>query len=220
MNKQQGVDFYPPQTVQPFAVMDSIFRLGLAKPGNFELVTFDISSRVNLHLTAARKNAAAGKPYTVQLPWYAQGRWTPEFRTQFTQYWQQLGSQTGSPVAPIPVPAADGGFETRAVRIRPEMVARVTPVDMNIVYQRLTLPTESRFDLVIGTNIFLYYGGFEQSLARANVASMLAPGGYLLTNDKLPDTVPSGLEQVMVTAVPMTTPPVITDYVYCYRRTK
>jgi hypothetical protein len=47
---------------------------------------------------------------------------------------------------------------------------------------------------------------------------MLKPGGFLLSNDKLPDTVPSGLEQVMVTEVPMTGPPVITDYIYCYRR--
>ncbi len=69
---------------------------------------------------------------------------------------------------------------------------------MNIVFQRLPLAPEERFDLIIGTNIFLYYGGFEQSLARANVAAMLKPGGYLLSNDKLPDTVPSGLEQVMV----------------------
>jgi hypothetical protein len=219
VNKRQGVDYYPPQTVQPFAVMDALFRLGLAKPDDFKLVTFDISSRVNLHLAAARKNATAGKPYTVQLLWYTAGRFTPEFRAQFTQYWQRLGSQIGSPVAPIPVPAAIEGFETRAVSIRPAMVDRVKPVDMNIVYQRLPLPPDGRFDLIIGTNIFLYYGGFEQSLARANVSAMLAPGGYLITNDKLPDTVPSGLELVMVTPIPLTTPPVSTDYMYCYRRT-
>ena len=102
---------------------------------------------------------------------------------------------------------------------RAGLQARVKPVDMNIVYQRLPLPPDGRFDLIIGTNIFLYYGGFEQSLARANVSAMLAPGGYLITNDKLPDTVPSGLELVMVTPIPLTTPPVSTDYMYCYRRT-
>ena len=90
---------------------------------------------------------------------------------------------------------------------------------MNIVFQHLPLPPEERFDLIIGTNIFLYYGAFEQSLARANVAAMLKSGGYLLSNDKLQDTVPSGLEQVMSTEIPMTGVPVITDYIYCYRRT-
>jgi predicted TPR repeat methyltransferase len=90
---------------------------------------------------------------------------------------------------------------------------------MNIVYQRLPLAPDDRFDLIIGTNIFVYYGTFEQSLARANVSAMLKPGGHLLSNDKLPDTVPSGLDQEMVTDIPMTPPPVITDYIYCYRRT-
>src|SRR5271166_5082614 len=219
-NKQAGLDYYPPQTTQPFAVMDSLFRLGLANPDNIELYTLDISSRVNLHIEAARKNAAMGRPYTVQLPWYAEGRLTDEFRAKFTQYWRSLGARIGEPVAPIPVPEADAGFETRAVKIRPAVVSRVKPVDMNIVFQRLNLPPGEGFDLIIGTNIFLYYGGFEQSLARVNVAAMLKPGGYLLSNDKLQDTVPSGLEQVLVTTIPMTPVPVITDYMYCYRRTK
>jgi hypothetical protein len=218
-NKQQGLDFYPPQTVQPFAVLDSLFRLGLSSPDNIELYTMDISSRVNLHIEAARKNAASGRAYTVQLPWYADGRWTDEFRFKFTQYWQRLGAKIGEPVAPSPVPEASLGFETRAVKIRPAVVNRVKPVDMNIVFQRLPLAPEERFDLIIGTNIFLYYSGFEQSLARVNVAAMLKSGGYLLSNDKLQDTVLAGLEQVMVTEIPMTGAPVITDYIYCYRRT-
>jgi len=45
------------------------------------------------------------------------------------------------------------------------------------------------------------------------------PGGYLLSNDKLQDSVPSSLKQVMVTEIPMTGAPVMTDYIYCYRRT-
>ena len=218
VNKQEGVDFYPPQTVQPFAVMDSLIRLGLTNPDSVEVYTFDISSRVNLHIEAARKNAALGRSYTVQLPWYAEGRWTNEFRASFIQYWQRLGSKIGDPVAAIPVPESAAGFQTRAVKLRPAVVNRIKPVDMNIVFQRLSLPPADRFDLIIGTNIFLYYGAFEQSLARANVSAMLKPGGYLLSNDKLQDTVPSGLELVMVSEIPMTGTPVITDYIYCYRR--
>jgi hypothetical protein len=218
VNKQEGVDFYPPQTVQPFAVLDSLFRLGLASPNTVEMYTFDISRRVNLHIAAARKNATLGRSYTLQLPWFAGGRWTDAFRASFTRYWQELGSKIGEPVAPIPVPEAATGFQTRAVKVRPAVVNRITPVDMNIVFQRLPLAPDERFDLIIGTNIFLYYGAFEQSLARANVAAMLKPGGHLLSSDKLADTVPSGLDQVMVTEIPMTTPPVITDYLYCYRR--
>lgn len=220
VNKQEGVDYYPPQITQPFAVLDTLFRLGLAKPDAIQLYTFDISSRVNLHLAAARKNAALGQPYTVQLPWYAEGRWTDDFRAKFTAYWQGLGAQIGQPVAAIAVPPQSPGFATRAVQIHPEAVEVITPVDMNIVFQRLPLAPGERFDLIIGTNIFLYYGGFEQALARVNIASMLTPGGYLLSNDKLDDTYAAGLEQVQVTDIPMTTPPVITDSIYTYRRTQ
>ena len=220
VNKQQGVDYYPPQTTQPFAVLDSLFRLGLAKPEDVELDTFDISSRVNLHIEMTRKNAALGRAYTVQLPWFTEGRWSDDFRGKFTQYWQNLGAKIGDPVAAIAVPPEATGFTTKAVDVRPAIVSRVKPVDMNIVFQWLPLAPEQRFDLIIGTNIFLYYGGFEQALARANVAAMLKPGGYLLSNDKLEDTVPSGMEQVMAIEIPMTGAPVITDYIYCYRRTE
>lgn len=217
VNKQEGVDFYPPQTVQPFALLDSLLRLGLAKDGAIEIQTLDISSLVNSHLAAVRKNAAGGRPYTVQLPWFAGGRWSADFRGKFNAYWQALGSRIGDPVAPIPVPAALAGIETRAIRIRPAMAARVNPVDMNIVYQVLPGAPGERFDLIVGTNIFLYYGAFEQSLARSNMAAMLKAGGYLLSNDKLADGAASGLDLAMTTEIPMTEAPVITDYMFCYR---
>jgi len=219
VNKQEGVDYYPPQTTQPFAVLDSLLRLQLAHSDSIQIYTLDISPRVNLHIDHALKNAAAGRSYVMQLPWYADGRWTDAFRSQFTQYWQGLGAQIGQPAQAIPVPDRSPGFATRAVQVRPTMVSRITPVNMNIVFQRLPLPADGRFDLIIGTNIFLYYAGFEQSLARVNVAAMLQPGGLLLSNDKLEDKVPDGLQQVLITEIPMTTPPVITDYIYCYRRT-
>ena len=104
VNKQEGVDYYPPQTTQPFTLLDSLFRLDLAKPEDVELFTIDISPRVNLHVTTAKQNAATGQPYTVQLPWYAEGRWSDEFRAQFTSYWRRLGAQIGdsSPADPCP----------------------------------------------------------------------------------------------------------------------
>ncbi len=131
----------------------------------------------------------------------------------------QLGAQIGDAVAPIPVPDGASGFQTKAIRIRPTVVSRITPIDMNIVLQRIALATNERFDLIVGTNIFIYYGKLDQSLARANVAALLKPGGFLLSNQQLDDTVPSGLEQVMVVDVPMTGAPVITDHIYCYRLT-
>jgi hypothetical protein len=201
VNKNSGYDFYPPQTVQPFAVIDSLAKLGLSDPVAIELYTFDISPRVNSHIERALKNAAAGKAYKVQLPWSQSPQWSDAFRAGFTSYWQTLGDHIGKPTAAIGVPAGATDLQMRAFAIRPNVVARITPVDMNVVFQHLPLPPDQRFDLIIGTDIFVYYGSLEQSLARANVSLMLKPGGYLLSDDKLPDTVLSGLKEDLATDV-------------------
>jgi len=218
VNKQQGYDFYPPQTIQPFAVLDSLVRLKLTDPATVELYTMDISSSVNVHIERALKNAAAGKPYVLQLPWYQAGRWTDDFRTAFVSYWTNLGSMIAKPVPAIPVPQGAEGIASRAIAVPPAIVRRITPLDLNIVYQRLELAPEERFDLIIGTNVFVYYGAFEQSLVRANVASMLKPGGFLLSSEKLADRIENGLQPDITTQVPMTGPPVMTDYIFGYRR--
>ena len=218
VNKQQGYDFYPPQTIQPFAVLDSLVRLKLTDPATVELYTMDISSSVNVHIERALKNAAAGKPYVLQLPWYQAGRWTDDFRTAFVSYWTNLGSMIGKPVPAIPVPKGAEGIASRAIAVPPAIVRRITPLDLNIVYQRLELAPEERFDLIVGTNVFVYYGAFEQSLVRANVASMLKPGGFLLSSEKLADRIENGLQPDITTQVPMTGPPVMTDYIFGYRR--
>ena len=218
VNKQQGYDFYPPQTIQPFAVLDSLVRLKLTDPATVELYTMDISSSVNVHIERALKNAVAGKPYVLQLPWYQAGRWTDDFRTAFVSYWTNLGSVIGKPVPAIPVPQGAEGIASRAIAVPPAIVRRISPLDLNIVYQRLELAPDDRFDLIIGTNIFVYYGAFEQSLVRANVASMLKPGGFLLSSEKLADRIENGLQADITTQISMTGAPVMTDYIFGYRR--
>jgi hypothetical protein len=84
------------------------------------------------------------------------------------------------------------------VLVRPPVVLSVTPVDLNIVTERL----DRQFDLVIATNILLYYDVFEQSLAAANIARMLRPGGFLLTNNRifeLPNSPLAGVDFTDVT---------------------
>ena len=60
------------------------------------------------------------------------------------------------------------------------------PVDLDTVTEHLELPTGQAFDLVIATNIFIYYDILDQCLALANVQRMLRTGGYLLSNNFLP----------------------------------
>jgi len=219
-NKEAGNDFYPPQTIQPFAVLDSLIRLGVANATRVELDTLDISHNVNVHVARIRRAAAKGHAYTLQLPWNTERPMSPEYRTRFVEYWQELGNKIGQPMAPIPVPKAAASTRTRAVKIRPEIVTRVIPFDVNVVYQRISWPADRAYDLVIGTNIFLYYGAFEQSLARANVSAMIRPGGFLISNDKLSDTVPSELKDVLEVPIVMSEQPLIQDISFCYLRTK
>ena len=220
VNKKSGSDFYPPQTTQPFAVIDSLARLGLADPDKIEVYTFDISSRVNKHLERARREAAAGKPYTIQLLAAPSDGWNNSYHEGFLEFWQKLGKQIGKPTTAIPVPEEASDIWNRAINVNPSVVRRVTPVDMNVVFQTMPLPPDKQFDLVIGTNIFVYYDALDQSLARANLGTMIKPGGYLLTNEALPDKAPSNLTNSLKTSVPITSNPPLTDYMYTYARQK
>jgi chemotaxis methyl-accepting protein methylase len=56
-------------------------------------------------------------------------------------------------------------------------------LNANIVTERLDAEA---FDLVVATNVFIYYDTFEQALAMANVDAMLKPGGFLLANFSAP----------------------------------
>jgi hypothetical protein len=197
-NEESAYDFYPQQTLQPFALYDSLVRLRLAKAAELSMSIFDISSPVIEHVQRARERAAKGMGYVIQLPRDTRLRWPPEL----IGYWKSLGDQVGATIEPIAPPPIFPGLETRAVRIRPEVVLSCDPIDLNIVLERLNLPDPDRFDLIIGTNIFVYYDAFEQALALENAGAMLKTGGLLLTNDRLP-VVPGGAMRLAgVTVVP------------------
>jgi SAM-dependent methyltransferase len=196
-NEESAYDYYPQQTLQPFALYDSLLRLKLSRPGALSVSVFDISSRVIDHIQHARERARKGTGYVIQLPRDVARPWPP----QLISYWRSLGDQAGTSVSPIQPPRIFHGLETRAVKIRPEAVLALDPVDLNIVLQRLTLPPAERFDLIVGTNIFLYYDGFEQMLALENAGAMLKPGGLLLTNDRLPEALGGSMQQAGVTDV-------------------
>jgi chemotaxis methyl-accepting protein methylase len=89
--------------------------------------------------------------------------------------------------------------------VRPSVVRTITPRDLNIVLAREEGPSSEKFDLVIATNILLYYDLFEQSLAVANIASMLKPGGLFLTNTRITLLPGSALRSVGYTDTVYTT---------------
>ena len=188
-DKLEGYDFYPQQTIQPFAVIDSLMRYGLADPDGLQMVAFDLSPRVIQHLDSARTRAQQGMPYTVVLPRNTDRPWTPEL----VDYWGRAGNFIGEARTGAPAPPEAGHVDVRTVAVRPSVVLSITASDLNIVLERTdTAP----FDLVVATNILLYYGVFEQSLAMANIAKILKPGGFLLTNNAVFEVPPNPIRRV------------------------
>ena len=184
VDKREGYDFYPQQTIQPFAVMDSLLRLGLSTKANLRVTTLDISSRVLNHVRQARARAQRSVPYTIQLPLNKRIPW----KEGTLAYWRSFGDHIGKSVPPVRVPPEVGGaVEVRAVQLPPSMVLRITPVDLNAVWQREVLPAGQHYDLIIATNVLVYYDQFEQALAESNIQEMLRPGGVFLCNNALPD---------------------------------
>lgn len=197
-NEAAAYDYYPEQTVQPFALYDSLLRLRLARPGAVSISILDISSQVLGHVQRARERARKDIGYVIQLPRDTAHPWSQAL----IGYWKSLGDQVGAAVEPIAPPRSFQGLEPRAVRIRSDVVLACEPVDLDIILERLDLPASDRFDLIVATNIFVYYDDFEQSLALENAGAMLKPGGLLLTNDRLP-ALPGGAMQLAgVTTVP------------------
>lgn len=182
-NPVSAYDFYPPQTIQPFALYDSLLQIGLAKDKSLALSILDISPRIADHLRRTRERAAKGAGYVIQLPRDVGRAWPPGL----VAYWNTFGGSIGSATGAIPPPSAFLGLETRAVRIRPDVVLTCEAVDLDIIVDRLDLRESEKFDLLVATNIFVYYDTFEQMLALENAGSMLKPGGLLLTNDGLPE---------------------------------
>ncbi len=211
-DKAGGYDFYPEQTIQPFALIDSLRRVGLAKGDALQLMAFDISPRVLAHLARARQRARRGRGYTVQLPLDAQVSWQPGA----WRYWQQFGDQTGHEVKPLAPPAGTGALKLRAVTIRPEVVARISHADLNIVLQRLR--QAEPFDLIVATNILVYYDEFEQSLALSNIAAMLRPGGFLLSNNALLELPGSPMKSVDYLSVAYSDRATDGDHIVWYQR--
>jgi hypothetical protein len=179
-DKDHGFDYYPLQTLQPFALADSLLRLGLSTPADLKISLFDISSQTLDHVSRAR---AAG-PYTVQLVLdETRAAWNPDTLA----YWQRFGDQIGTPTQALSAPPQVQHVRRKAVRVRPEIVRLLEPLPLNIVTERPDLPANQTWDLLLATNVLVYYDAFDRTLASLNIQAMLSPGGIFLSNSSLPE---------------------------------
>jgi hypothetical protein len=212
-DKNSGYDFYPVQTVQPFTTIDSLLRLGLSQPAAIDVVTLDISERVNEHIAAFRDRAKRSSSYTLRLPIDLGS----SFERPLIDYWKSVGDRIGSEVALPKPPAIGKNLQLRGVEVRAQFASRITPVDLNIVTQKWT---GQPFDLVIATNILVYYDKLDQSLAFANIEAMLKPGGFFLTNNAVVELPVSRLRSLGFIPVEYSKEPPRTERLFWYRRNR
>jgi hypothetical protein len=154
----------PPQSVQPFAVADALVSLGMADLTSLRITCLDINPRVVRLLDGLQK-----QPVTLTLAptIAASDRMTPS--EEYRRYVETLGLAIGSPITPTAKRVAITGAVGRAITTR----------ELDIVLDRLPLEA----DLVVITNVLPYLDDRELTMALANIAAMLAPGGTLLHNE-------------------------------------
>src|SRR6185295_2453043 len=128
-DKSSGYDFYPQQTLQPFAIIDSLIRIGLAAgSGDVRVTTLDLSPRVNDHLTGAHQRAVRGTPYTIRLPLDVAVPWKPDLLA----YWNAIGDRIGTAVQTSKPPAIGKDLRVRAVSVSARAAQQVQPEDLNV----------------------------------------------------------------------------------------
>ncbi len=213
-DKRDGYDFYPLQTLQPFAVLEAVERSRLGSRSEISVSTLDLNPMVNAHIASLVEQARAGRPYVVHLPRDRRADWN----AQAISYWRQFGEHIGRPTTGRAVPRWLGSVESRAVAVDPRRASRLAPLDLDVVAHTLDLPPSERFELVVATNVLVYYSRFEQSLAMASIGHMMKPGGVFLSNNVLPTQHPSTLEYLGRRSIAFSASRAYGDDVFVYRR--
>jgi hypothetical protein len=164
-------DLTPPQSLQPFAVMDALVALGLSDLASLKVTCLDINPRVVAALTTATR---LGALLMVASGVTSAPNVTPT--EEFQRYVETLGAAVTvePPMAGVP--------PYRRVPVAPRGVAALDPHLADIVLDRLPLDA----DLVVITNVLPYFDDRELALALANIHAMLASGGVLIHNEARP----------------------------------
>jgi len=178
------IESAPPESYQPWAVIDALAALGLSKLDDLEVVGADINPRVVDHLQTKR-----GAPPQLHLVSGLDASAGLTLEADYRDYFAKLGRAIGESRQES---AATNGRLSKTVEVRPLVARTISAERLDIVTERLSGPP---FDLVIATNILPYFDDVELTLALANISSMLAPGGILLHNDLRP-----GLREIAAAA--------------------
>ena len=170
------LDFFPPQSYQPLAAADAALSLGL-------------TNRERLHVHSVDINPLAVEFFN-EFPRRSErklnlvsGLKRDQLSADFQDYFQQLGKSIGT-VLPLDLPPALVAHFGKTIAVRKDVAGMLTADEMNILTERYD-PSPG-YDLIVATNILVYFTDEELRLALANIAAMLRRGGYFVHNEPRP----------------------------------
>jgi len=158
----------PLQSSQPFAVADAILQLGMSAPATLSIHCVDISPQVVGFVEEFSSRPQARVTFLSR-----------SGTNEFQGYFHNIGNAIGREVPRNPSWKLPGSLQARTVEVRRGIASRTTASRMNI----LTETAAPRFDLVIATNVFVYFKRTELLLALAGIHSLLRDGAYLIHNE-------------------------------------
>jgi hypothetical protein len=170
------IEMGPPESYQPWAVIDALVALGLSRLDDLDVAAADINPRVVDHLRAAR-----GTPPALTLVSGIPESATVTLTTEYRDYFANLGKAVGDTQAFSQRAAPGHLIKKMQVSQATARTLRAEPLD--VVTERLTEPP---FDLIVATNILPYFDDRQLMLALGNITAMLGPGGALLHNEPRP----------------------------------
>lgn len=169
------LDIGEPESYQPYAVADSLVALGLARLDDLAVLGADVNRRVVSHLQAARDRDASltlvtglGESATLTL------------EDDYRRYFSALGRSIAEAQPEPALPERYRGHLRKSLRIHRAASRVITGVRLDIVTERID---GHPFDLIVATNVFPYLDDVQLTLALANIAAMLTPGGVFLHNE-------------------------------------
>jgi hypothetical protein len=167
----------PPESYQPWTVIDALVSVGLARTGELEVVAADINPRVVAHLNRAR-----AEPPALTLVSELGDNETVTLTSDFREYFAGLGGAVGT-VAPMELSGRYAGHLGKSVRVDRQVATALRACALDIVTERIGPPG---FDLIVITNVLPYFDDVDLTLALTNMAAMLVEGGVLLHNESRP----------------------------------
>src|SRR5262249_33892744 len=138
----------PPESYQPWAVIDALVSLGLSRLDDLEVIGADINPRVVDRLRASRQT-----PPLLRLVSGIGESETLRFAGGYREYFAALGKSVGAVRGGGGAPS---GHASKTVAVSAQAARTLRAERLNIVTERLAGET---FDLVIATNVLPYFGG-------------------------------------------------------------